>query len=145
MAHYNSTAVTSAPALRLTTGVNQAIAAFSCASGGRALSDTASTTIAMLPLPGGSRIRDVKLMMRGDLGGSHLVAVRDSQAAGNLYILTAATQAIISTMSPSFAAFGRVLTSSANLYIWNQGATSGASVDYKLMCDYTSNLESSST
>jgi hypothetical protein len=149
MAHFNATAVTAAPTLKMAQGLNVRQVGFSFAAG--QCSTTASTTIAMCPIPGGSVIYDVELMARGDLntnlndGHAHLIAVRDSQAVGNLYITTATIGATLVRMTPAFNAFGRVVTSSANLYIWNQDATAGISVNFKLNVKYTSNLEASST
>lgn len=148
MAHFNSTAV-SQPALKAAQGPVTRLVGFSFAAG--QASDTASTTIAMCPIPGGSVIHDVGLMARGNLstdlagGHAHLVAVRDSQAAGNLYITTATIGATLVRMTPAFNALGRVVTSSANLYIWNQDTTANVSINFKLSVSYTTNLEASST
>jgi hypothetical protein len=148
MAHFNSSAI-SQPALRAAQGLSTRFVGFSFAAG--QCSTTASTTIAMVPIPGGSIIHDVWLMARGDLstnlgdGHAHLVAVRDSQAAGNLYITTATIGATMVKMAPSFNTLGRVITSSANIYIWNQDATANISVNFKMAIQYTTNLEASST
>lgn len=147
MAHFLSTAATQ-PAIKTAQGAVSRLIGFSTAAG--QLSTTASTTISMMPIPGGSIIHDMALMARGDLsmnvadGHGHLIAVRDSQAVGNVYIPTATIAATLVRMSPGFAAFGRVVTSSANLYIWNQEATANASINFKLSVSYSTPYEASS-
>lgn len=149
MAHFNSTAATQ-PALKAVQGMVSRIIGFSFAAG--QCSTTASTTIAMCPIPGGSIIHDIALMARGDLstnlgdGHAHLIAVRDSQAVGNVYMPTATVAATFLRMTPtSFNAFGRIVTSSANLYIWNQDVTANSSINFKMSVSYTTLYEASST
>ena len=115
MGHFVGTAVTAAAAKALHAGPNVAIAGYT-------LSETASgsTTIDVLPLPGGSRVTHVRVAA-GDIGtGAETLYIADT--LGNAYFATATAGFDGTFKTGANTGFGERLTGSANLRITIGGA-----------------------
>jgi hypothetical protein len=127
----NSTAMTSGVVKQLHAGLNVVFVNYL-----QTATVSASTAIAMCPLPPGAEVYDAYLMVDGVPGAG--IAVKDSQ--GNVYLNTVTAAGV--AMVGSGQGFGKRLTSSAFVYIelaGFQAAQAGAdSAKYRLCVAYLS-------
>jgi hypothetical protein len=112
MGHFTDDSVTASPAKAIHAGVNFVTASYT-------LGETASgsTTIAIIPLPGGARVADVTCWFNhATIGtGAEQVAVKDH--LGNTYIRTTSAANSPQRFDPVFADIGARLTSSSHLVV----------------------------
>lgn len=89
------------------------------AKGDYTLAETASgsTTIAILPLPGGGEVADVHLLLGNNLDGTGAESVCVKDSLGNVYINTASAGTDLSFRADNYDGLFTRLTASANLQV----------------------------
>ena len=134
MAHYTADRMTSGATQANHTGLNIGIANFTLNETG-----SGSTTVALMPLPGGARVIDVTYTQNHDAIGTGAEAVTIYATIGGnsaATYLETATQATV--VRPNRNGLGTRLTGSANLILqFNHLVGTGtASTVVKVICQY---------